>query len=149
MGKIMEVGFGSNGNSGLIAGHCSHCHAAASQQVGMFLWHRMCGHQLISGCAGGCDFASFPFESTRGLIMYRTLVCLFFVAGLSLAPLGCAEKHTATQTSELKTDHGTDTKKVTVEERKTGDLKDNTGNTSSHTTTTTTTEGTPATAPNP
>ena len=81
--------------------------------------------------------------------MYRTLVCLFCIAGFTLAPLGCAESHKATHTSEIKTDHGTDTKKVTVEERKTGDLKDpNATNTNTSTTTTTTTEGAPA-PPNP
>jgi hypothetical protein len=65
---------------------------------------------------------------------------MFCLAGLTLAPMGCAEKHTATKTSEIKTNGGTDTKKVTVEERKTGDLKDpNAHNTNASETTTTTT----------
>ncbi|HEY2414376.1 MAG TPA: hypothetical protein VGI40_19175 [Pirellulaceae bacterium] len=72
--------------------------------------------------------------------MYRTLVCLLCLAGLTLAPMGCAEKHTATQKSEIKTNGGTDTKTVTLEDKKTGDLKDpNAHNTNTSETTTTTT----------
>jgi hypothetical protein len=72
--------------------------------------------------------------------MYRILIGLLCLGVLTLAPVGCAEKHTATQTTKLETDRGTDTKKVTVEERKTGELKDNNAtNTNSADTTTTTT----------
>ena len=72
--------------------------------------------------------------------MSRTLVFLLCLVGLTLAPLGCAEKHTATKTTEIKTPGGTDTKKITVEETKTGDLKDpNATNTSTTEKTTTTT----------
>jgi hypothetical protein len=82
---------------------------------------------------------SFHHESTRGLTMYRTLVCLFCLA-VTFATVGCAEKHTATKTSEIKTPGGTETQKVTVEEKKTGDLKDpNAHNTNTSETTTTTT----------
>jgi hypothetical protein len=72
--------------------------------------------------------------------MYRTLVGLLCLAGLTLAPMGCAEKHTATKTSEIKTPGGTETRTVTVEDKKTGDLKDpNAHNTHTNETTTTTT----------
>jgi len=72
--------------------------------------------------------------------MYRTLVCLFCLAGLPFVTIGCAEKHTATKTSEIRTSGGTETQKVTVEEKKTGDLKDpNAHNTNTSETTTTTT----------
>jgi hypothetical protein len=77
--------------------------------------------------------------------MCRTLVCLLCLVGLSLAPVGCAESHKAIHTSEIKTDHGTATRKVTVEETKTGDLKDPNAHNTNTSTTTTTTEGTTTT----
>jgi hypothetical protein len=67
--------------------------------------------------------------------MYRTLVCLLCLCGLTLGTLGCAEKSKTQQQTKIQTPGGTETKTVTVEDKKTGDLKDN--NTETTTTTTT------------
>jgi len=81
--------------------------------------------------------------------MSRTLVCLLCLVGLSLAPLGCAEKtQVKQQTKTTSPGGGTDTKTVTVEDRKTGDLKDNNNN-ANNSTTTTTTDNATTPAPNP
>ena len=73
--------------------------------------------------------------------MCRTLVALLCLVGLSLGIAGCAEKTQVKEQTRIDTPGGSSTKTVTVEERKTGDLKDNN---------TTTTDGTTTTpAPNP
>jgi hypothetical protein len=77
--------------------------------------------------------------------MYRTLVCLLCLTGLTLAPLGCAEKSKSQHETKVTTPGGSDTKTVTVEDKKTGDLKDN----NTHTTGTTESTTTTTPAPNP
>ena len=57
--------------------------------------------------------------------MKRILVCMLCVLGLSVGLVGCGEKTSVQKTEKVTTPGGTDTKKTTVEETKTGDLKDN------------------------
>lgn len=68
------------------------------------------------------------------------ILALLCLVGLTLAVPGCAEKTTVKETMKIETPEGSHTKTVTVEDKKTGDLKDNN---------TTTTDGKTTPAPNP
>ena len=57
--------------------------------------------------------------------MLRTLMSLFCVGGLTIGTIGCAEHTKTKETTRVETPGGSDTKTVTVDEKKTGDLKDN------------------------
>jgi hypothetical protein len=61
----------------------------------------------------------------KGLIMVRTLACLFCLGGLTLGMVGCAEHSKVKEQTKVETPSGSDTKTVTTEEKKTGDMKDN------------------------
>ena len=57
--------------------------------------------------------------------MKRMAVCLFLGVALATGFLGCAEKSKTMETKKIETPGGSTTEKTTVEEKKTGDHKDN------------------------
>jgi hypothetical protein len=61
--------------------------------------------------------------------MKRILVCILFVFGLSAGIVGCSEKTQVKKTETVNTPGGSDTKTTTIEDKKTGDMKDNAGST--------------------
>jgi len=56
--------------------------------------------------------------------MKRIAVCSCVVLSLAFGVVGCAEKTQVKETKQVTTPGGSDTKTTTVEERKTGDHKD-------------------------
>ena len=57
--------------------------------------------------------------------MYRIAVCLLCLGGMTFGIVGCAEKTKVEKTTKVQTPGGTDTKTITIEEKKTGDQKEN------------------------
>ena len=57
--------------------------------------------------------------------MKRIAVCCLVALGMSLGMGGCAEKTQVKETKTVTTPGGSDTKTTTVEEKKTGDQKEN------------------------
>jgi hypothetical protein len=57
--------------------------------------------------------------------MKRIAVCCLFALGMSVGMVGCAEKSKTVETKKIETPGGSTTEQTTVEEKKTGDHKDN------------------------